>query len=294
MRRACAIGLLCAALASTAGAAIVFDQPVERKQLGGGPGGMNERYVRSGHGLTQVPAFLLEGLSTLTGFQGIADEFIVWPGPLAGAACAGGWQVADTGTGIVGALSIAGALVTDGYGALSVASGGTEDNCTIVMLCGEPFKYVVGKQLWAFARVRVSDANDQEAAWGLLAASAVATDTTAELIALDDGLFFEKAETATSFDFHARQNDASTELSGVTGTVADATYRIMGFVVSTGGGITVYDGTTWEDLAVAGVIAAGNANIPDDVALTLYFGAEAGTGAAALIVVDWVVVGQER
>ena len=294
MRRFAAAALLGAALASTAGAAIVFDQPVERKQLGGGPGGMDDRYVRSGHAFTRVPAFLLSGLSTLTGFQGIGDDFLIYTGPLTGAACTGGWQVADTGTGVVGS-GIPGTPDTSGYGFLSVGSGASDDDCTIIMLCGEAMKYVVGKQMWAFARVKLSDADDMEAFWGLAASSAVAVDTAAEFLGVDDGIYFEKAETATAFDFHARKNDASSELTAVTATLADATYRIMGFSVSSAGAITVYDGTTWEDLAVVGTIAAGTANIPNDVALTLYFGNQSGAAAQSdTIVVDWYVIGQER
>jgi hypothetical protein len=159
---------------------------------------------------------------------------------------------------------------------------------------GESFKYVAGKRLWCFAKLSCDDIDDNEVFWGLAATSATSVDTTAEFLALDDGLYFEKAETETAFSFHARQDDASTEVEGVSTLAGNGTMRVMGFTVEPSGLIRIYDGASVSALTEVGSIGASNANIPDDVELSLYFGSQAGDNAACVVLVDWVLVAQER
>lgn len=290
-KRALAFVLL-AALAAPAvvpAEPVIFDREVQRRMEGSGPGGLRDILSRTGYPLDGAPIGAgLSTLSTLTGVQALTEEFFVWPGALTGVAtCTGGWLISDTGTGVVGALA-----GSTGYGGLSIAAGATDNDCTTVELCGAPFKYVVGKAMWFFARVQLSDADDQEALVGFLPQDLTVNniDLHSELIALDDGMFFRKAETETAFTFSARKNDAETTAVG-SGTLTDATYYIVGFTVDRAGKASTWGGTTFEAMASAGVLGtvpAGTATFPDDVALTLYFEAQSGdTSQSDSIIVDW-------
>lgn len=247
-------------------------------------------YNNSGHVLDQCPIAALDPISTFSGYQVYSNDFVEWSGPATGVtAAAGGWLCADTGTGVVGAQA-AGA----GYGVLSIASGATENNCTMLQLMGESFKYVVGKRLWCFARLSVSDVADDEATFGLHSVATTATDTYAEVIALPDGIFFHKDETNEEWTFVTQKNSVATSSTYCTSTFVNATMRILGFTVNTAGTVTAYEGTTMNDLTAVATVAAGTATIPDDVELSLTFSCQAGDAAANTMLVDWVMVAQER
>lgn len=261
-----------------------------RRVWGSAPGPLDERISRPGHPLDGCPAQALLGISEASGLQWYANDFLVWEGPTTGVSVStGGWLIGDTGTGVVGAQTAG-----DGYGVLSIASGGTEDDSTVLQLVGEPWRFISGKRMWCFARIACDDIDDNELAWGLFPTSAVTVDTNAELIALVDGFFFSKAETATTFTFSARKDGAATTIESCATLTADNGFIVLGFTILADGSIEVWSGTTIHNMTLAGTVGAGNANIPDDVELSLYFNAEAGDNAAATLLVDWVVVAQER
>src|SRR3990170_4089655 len=216
----------------------VITSNIERRVLG-------DRFISAtpSHPLNQIPTAALDPIGSFSGYQYDADGFVTYAGPSTGETAAGGWLIGETGTSVVGIEAD-----SDG-GVLKIASGGVDDNCTVLQRVGDVWKYVVGKRLWCFARFNLSDANLGEAVFGLFPTTAAASmDTIAELIALDDGIFFEKAVAATEFDFHVRKNDVSTEATLVSSTFADGTYRVLGFVVDVAGNVKAYDGTSLDNL----------------------------------------------
>ena len=260
----------------------IFTQNVERKVI-------NDRFSKSGHTLDKGPVAALDGIATFSGYQYYTDDFLNYTGPATGAAQAN-WNLSDTGTSVV-ALE---ANVTSG--ALKIQTGATDNNSAFLQrtVTGNPWTYVPGKRMWVFSKFNLSDANDDEIVFGLLPATAVGDmDTIAKVLALDDGIFFEKAETATEFDFHTRKGDVSTEATLVSATFVDGVDQILGFVADASGNIKAYGGTTFDNLVEIASVTAGTGTIPNDAAMTLMWGIETGDNAAKDITVDWVFAAQE-
>ena len=252
--------------------------------------GLSDRYSRSGHALDECPTGALQNISTFSGYQWDGSDFTDYFGPLAiGDGDLGGWRVSATGT---AAIALEAGVQ---FGALQIATGATDNNFTGLQRIGNPWAYVSGKRMWFFTKFNLEDANDAEILVGLLPPAAeAASDTMAELLALDDGIYFEKAETATEFDAHTRKNDVSTENTLVSSTFTDGTDRILGFSVDAAGAVHFWDGTTLDNMTEVATVAAGVATIPDDVSLTPYFAVETGDNAASDITVDWYFMVQER
>jgi len=254
-----------------------------RSQLG-------DVYNRSGHPLDGCPIAALDPISTFSGYQYYANDFIEYTGPTTGVSVStGGWICNDTNGAVIG-----GEAAGAGYGILSIATDTAENDCSVLQHVGETWKYVVGKRLWCFARLSISDPADDEAFFGLASVAAEAVDTMAEVLALDDGIYFEKNESNEEWDFHTRKSDVSTESTLCTSTFSAGIMRILGFAVDATGKVTAYEGTTMNDLTEVATVAAGTATIPDDVELCLTFAVEAGAAAANTMKVDWVFVAQER
>lgn len=251
-------------------------------------------YNRSGHPFDQCPIGALDQISSLSGYHYYADDFHTYTGGASatGDTVTGGWLLADTNASAITCEADA------QFGKLKLTTAGAENDSAFLQLAGAQWKYVVGKRLWCFAKFNISDANDMDVFFGLVSGvtTEAAFDTIGEILALDDGIYFEKAETATQFDFHTRKNDVSTEDTLVTTAFDDGvTDRIIGFSVSTAGVISAWDGTTMDNLTEVATRAAGVATIPNDVALSLTFGFENGAGADAEdMTIDWVLVAQER
>ncbi len=243
----------------------------------GGPLGANHRF--NGLPLEVVGQI---GQAGTSGIQTVFDHFYSWKGPAGHVtAPAAGWFVEGSNN-----SESATALASTQFGVLQLSTGTVDNNFIQMRLAGEAFRYVSGKRLWCFARFAMSDADDMETYFGLSL-----TDTNFLDTLPTDGIFFEKAETATSFDFHARQNGTSTERTAIAGTLADDTYIELGFTVNPYGSIIPwYNGTALN----ASVVGASNANIPDDEDLTIILGCQTGAAAANTINLDWLLVGQER
>ena len=244
-------------------------------------------YRRSGHWLDGLPleAFEKGCAPSYDGYDVYANNFYEWTGPTVASALpgTGGWAVGQTGTAAVD--------VSDSQtgGALRVATSAVDNDITTVELNGSGFKFVKGKEAWFGIRMATdATAADGELFFGLGIEAAVSTSpiTTNPT----DGLFFEKSETATAMDFHARKNSLSSESTALdTTALAANVFHIYGFYIDTDGKIhIIYDNTE-----VASV-AAGNANIPDDEDLTIFFSNQTGAAAASVLFVDWVFAAFQR
>jgi hypothetical protein len=258
---------------------------------------VDDRYAGKSAGpFDGCPVAAMDKIGSLSGYQYESDDFTSYTG-LGTGGIGAGWNVADTGTSVVQLE----ADLAGGY--LQCQTGGTENNsCWLQRACTEtgatqagPWYYTVGKRMWCFAKFNLSDADDCEAAFGLMTPSAVADfETIAEILGLADGIYFEKAETATEFDFHVRKNDVSTESTLVSNTFADGVDQILGFTVDVSGNVKAYSGTTMANLTEVASVTAGSATIPNDVSLALTFGLETGAGAAKDLTMDWYLIASDR
>lgn len=243
------------------------------------------------HPFSGLPAEVLSKLYTLPdgeSFPGLGgmlhyfNHFLQWEGPLAEGA-AGGWVLSGT----TGAATITQPNVRQG--AIVLTADGTASCNPTLALGGASapanFIYALGKRLWCFARLKLVTVATTELFFGL------GTPDTSPCVTgtfPSDGIFFDKASTATKADFHARKDGTSTEKLLVTGTLLDDTYTTIGFLVDTNGHIIPYqDGAA----IAAGVIVAGTANIPavgDPMQFMLGI-----LGASMTCTVDWAMLGQE-
>lgn len=163
------------------------------------------------------------GSDGLGGIQYYFNHFHRWEGPALDAASpgTGGWICTSVDGGGDAGESIA---VRDSaqYGVLRIVTNDADNDNTQLQLKGSGIRYVPGKQLWFGIRLAPQDADDGEIGFGLIIESDVDMLNTLPT----DGLFFEKAETATAMDFHARKNGTSTEKTALdTTAMADDTFR---------------------------------------------------------------------
>ena len=227
------------------------------------------------------------GAEGITGIQYYFNHFYRWEGPTSEQAApgTGGWicSVVDTGAANAEVIDV---LDSNTYGVLRMVTNSADNDVVQLQLNGSAFQYTSGKRLWCFARIRLQDANDGEVFFGL----ALEGDTNVFSTFPTDGIFFEKSETATDFDFHVRKNGSSTEDTTFSGqTLADSTWYEIGLVVDASGNVTPYfDGTAYT------AVASGATNIPDDEDLTLYMAVQTGAAATRYIDFDWILVAQER
>ena len=242
------------------------------------------------HPFDGLPLHLVEQIiaetvphSAVGGLNAYFNTFFEWTGPVA-EGTAGGWTLTGTtGTAtIVHSDTKVGAIVltTDNTGSATFAL--QRGNATT----GMNMAYTVGKRMWVFARLKLATVASTEFFFGLGTAD-TSPSTTGTFPS--DGLFFEKASSATVLDFHARKDGTSTEKTSSSGTLVDDTYTVIGFMIDELGNIMPY-----QDGAALGskVIVAGTANIPaatDVLQPMIAFIAQALT-----VTVDWVLFAQEQ
>jgi hypothetical protein len=192
---------------------------------------------------------------------------------------AGGWLVTEVDGGTDAAQGVS--LLDGSPGVLQIATNDADnDTCTLQKL-GEHYQYVAGKMSYFMARIATTDANDGELHFGMNIA-----DTSPIASVPTDGMFFHKAETATSISFSVIKNNTNQETIVVDATaITDNEFRIYGWYVLPNGNIYVFTGTTLETCRVVGIIAAGDPGIPDDEALAFHFAVMTGsTDVTALLV----------
>lgn len=243
------------------------------------------------HPFHKVPRGAVDGIARISGYQYYATDFLTYAGPNT-AGEAGGWTLTETACGLGGTNRVD-IDNSAQFGKLLLATDDADNDLENLQMTGEPWRYVVGKQLWFFCEFEISDANDCECFLGL-----AITDTSLIASGPSDGLFFEKAETATALDFNAVKDTCNVEDTTIAHTLADATARIIGFYVDTNGDIHVYDGLASsgiDALTEVATVQAGSASIPDDEDLAISFSIQAGAACTTeTLALDWLFVCQER
>lgn len=210
------------------------------------------------------------------------DHFVNYAGPLAEGSAGGYTLVGTTGTATL-------AHTGEDHGKITVLTGTTEDNNFVFRNDAHTVNYATDKLiLWA-VKLSITDANDMEFYAGL---AVVAADWVATLPT--DGFFFEKAETATNFDFHVRASGTSTEnaadFSGL--TVGDGEDVVLVIRIENGH-ITpyVWHSDTWY---TGTTVLSSDANVPATTAdLEAQVAAETGNAGAEGAEIDWIYVSKE-
>jgi hypothetical protein len=208
-----------------------------------------------------------------------------WVGPLT-AGSSNGWVLTDVGTGSsTVAISNAGQLVF---------TGGTtdEDNSGLqytTML--SPFRYSATLDIACFARVKLSTAITTDFMFGLFGIDT--SPISASAIAVDDGIGFFKAATATDLTCHVRKNTTSTGSTALGITIVLDTFFLCGFTVKSGV-CTFYGASDPNDMFLTNNALLGSGvrvaatTAPDDIDIvpTFLVGQEGGT-TARVLTIDW-------
>ena len=144
----------------------------------------------------------------------------------------------------------------------------------------ESFKYEADKGLYFKTRFKVSDATESDFAVGL-----VITDTTV-IDGTTDGIFFRKADGATSVELVIEKDSTETTVS--CGDAADDTFMTLGFYYDP----RIRKFSVYKDNVKVG--SAVNTNAPDDEELAVSFGIQNGAAAAKVMTMDYISAGKER
>lgn len=244
-------------------------------------------YDRPGHWLDGAPWEAIAKIGTYGAWNIYANDFLGWDGPaveMAATDASAGWiiTVVDGGTDSAETVAIRDSVEN---GVLRITTNNADNDNTVLQRIGEPWRYNSGKKAFFAVRFASGDANDGEIFVGLCTA-----DTNPFSTAPTDGLWFEKAETATTMTFVAAKNSVQATASSIdTTAMVDGTFHEYGFRVNSSGSIDVfYDGTD------VGTIAAGNASLPDDEDLKLTFAIQTGDLDVIQLDIDYVICAFER
>jgi len=198
-------------------------------------------------------------------FHQYLDDFDVY--------VAADWTVTETG--------VATQALADGDGGLLLITNAAADNDnSFSQKVGESFLFATGKRLFFETKFQVSDATQSDIVIGLQI-----TDTAP--LVVSDGVYFLKADAATSFSFIAEKDSVEVSDTGI-GTLADATDITLSFF---------WDGIDriWYAVngTVTGSITPGD-SLPDDEELTLSFGIQNGEAVAKTMTLDYLYAAKER
>jgi hypothetical protein len=144
----------------------------------------------------------------------------------------------------------------------------------------ESFKYEATKGLYFKTRFKVNDATQSDFAVGL-----VITDTTV-IDGTTDGIFFRKADGATSIELVIEKDSTETTVS--CGDAADDTFMTLGFYYDP----RIRKFSVYKDNVKVGT--AVNTNAPDDEELAVTFAIQNGAAAAKVMTMDYISAGKER
>lgn len=249
-------------------------------------------YSNPGHPFNQLPLEIVDqiGASGAGGNTYHFTHMAPYTGPKGDVGSASGWIVSSA----VGTASVEDRSVEHGVVRLAIGQLASCENNAMLALDAPEVLYESGQRLWCFARIALSDANDLVAFFGL---GSFVTDFVAAFPA--DGIFFEKAATATNFDFHVRQDSTSNEngaaLSGL--VLADNTFVTLGFIADTTGTVTPYHSVNNATFTAGTGFASTVSNMPDSTAdiMVLQFGVESSTYAENdYMDIDWCMLVKER
>ena len=189
---------------------------------------------------------------------------------------AGDWTITTTELGTGSATE---ALSNADGGVLLITNAAGDNDLDFFNKVGESFLFESGKQLWFKARFKVSDATQSDFVMGLQI-----TDTT--MLAVSDGVFFQKDDGDASLDFHVEKDGTATSASAIA-TVVDDTWLTVGFY---------YDGKSAVSYSVNGshIGTSVTTNLPDDEELTIAFGIQNGEAAVKTMSIDYIMAVKDR
>lgn len=230
----------------------------------------------------QIPLDIAEVFTRGASGVGVGGN-IHYGGPgTAGAGTSGGWRLSETS----GGSGSTNRCVLNNLGQLVLRTDDGDNDLENLQQINRPFRYSTTRKLACFARLKVSDADDGEAAFGLC----IQDDSI--IAGVTDGIHFRKTETGTDFTFVVEKD--STETTQACGlTLADDTFVILGFTII-GGAIRMYafadSGDKVNDsnpLLFASSTAVAATNAPDDEDILLSFAYQTGAAATKSMTVDW-------
>ena len=190
---------------------------------------------------------------------------------------AANWTVTETQAGATQALS-------NGDGGLMLLTNSAADNdVNQIQKVGQSFTFTAGKKLFFRSIFQVNDATQSDAVVGIQVANTDASDLTA----VTDGLFFYKADGATSLSVYLRKAVASSTTAVVT-TMADATnITVEAFYDGVDRLYYGYNGT------IVGYLDASSTYLPD-TSLAPVIEIKNGEAVAKTLTADYIFVAKER
>ena len=201
----------------------------------------------------------------------------------------------DDGDDWIDTVTDAGTIdITDAVGGvLSIATGGTTENESYVSSIAEAFKFQTDKKLFFETRIKLAEANDDDANWIIGLSDTVAADSLLDSgagpMASYDGAVFFKVLDGTKIQFET-SNAAAQVTNATLGDWASATWFKLGFLYDYG------DGTTGSITPyVDGVAGTAHAiTIAGLAEMHILMGAKAGDANAETLLVDYAHVVMER
>ena len=151
--------------------------------------------------------------------------------------------------------------------------GGTNDS--------EVYYFATGKKAWFKCRFKITEITNADVVLGLHI-----VDTTPDA-GLTDGVYFVTVEDSEELDLVVRKDSSDSGVSGIH-TLLDDTFVTVGYY---------WDGVKTIHYFIndveTGSVGVGT-SLPDDEYITLSFGAKTGTGAAAVLSIDYIGAWMER
>ena len=216
-------------------------------------------------------------------FPFFVDDFQLYQGPLV--------EATTNGYELAGAVGVATAQIADDadHGRIQLITGATEDDNLAFRRNDAPILYSTTDLILVASRFNLSIVNDMEAFFGI---AENVDDWVATLP--DFGLFFEKAETATNFDFHVRSSGTSTEnTADFTGVTLTNTTDVICVIRIENGHVTPWVWTLASGWVSGTTVLSSDANMPSTTEqMVVTWAAETGSAAAKRVDIDWVLAGK--
>lgn len=185
------------------------------------------------------------------------------------------WTVTETQAGATQALAA-------GVGGTLVLTNSAADNdLNAIQRTFSLASFTAGKRAFFKTRFKVDDATQSDIAIGLQVIDTTPLDVT-------DGVYFLKADDATSISIVCRKNASTGSTTAVVGNLANDTFAELGWY---------YDGISriWYSLngVVIGALDASSAYLPD-TNVTASIAVQNGSAAARTLTVDYMFYAFER
>jgi hypothetical protein len=221
-------------------------------------------------------------LSARGGTIDFMDDFYV----LDGTATVGEWNDAVTDGGTIASVDAVG-------GVASIATGGVDNNESYISSQHEIFKFETDKRLFFEARVKLTEANTDDANIIVGLSDTVAADSLlddgAGPMASYDGVVFFKVDGGTKWQFES-SNAGTQDTETDVGDFSDATWTKLGFLYDFNDGVTA-NITPYVDGVAGTAVTVTIAGLEE---MHILLGAKAGGGNAETLLVDYVHVIQDR